>query len=229
MSILSRVSAVVKAKMNRILDDAEDPQETLDYAYALLMQTIGDSERLKEEIRDAKNRLRVRASRINVSVAGFHGEALRAIASEDEETARGALQHRQASTFMVDVLHGKIVDLNDQEHNLTFAGVQVMQKRFHAERAASPEEIIVHRTVMGKIQEEGNALSLAISQAKHVLDNIDNPRIPEDFLEEDAVCIIKELAPLLVAQRIEDELAYWKMQSPGIMTGEDESAYATCE
>ena len=224
MSVLSRILAVVKAKMNRILDDAEDPQETLEYAYEVLMQTIRDSERLKEEIGIAKNRLRVRASKINVSVVGFYGEALRAVASEEDETARVALQRRQASLFMVDALHKKIVDLNDQEQNLTFSGVQVMQKRFHAERAASPEEIIVNRSLIGKIQEEDNVLSLAISQAKHVLDNIDNPKIPEDFSEEDAVCIIRELAPLLVAQSIEDELAYLKMLSPGIMTGEDESA-----
>ena len=33
MGVLSRMSTVVKAKMNRLLDNAENPSETLDYAY----------------------------------------------------------------------------------------------------------------------------------------------------------------------------------------------------
>ncbi|MFP6636023.1 MAG: PspA/IM30 family protein, partial [Dehalococcoidia bacterium] len=33
MGMLSRMSTIVKSKMNRILDSAEDPNETLDFAY----------------------------------------------------------------------------------------------------------------------------------------------------------------------------------------------------
>ena len=40
MNVLSRISAVTKAKMNQILDDAEDPDETFDYAFESLMQTV---------------------------------------------------------------------------------------------------------------------------------------------------------------------------------------------
>ena len=42
MGILSRMSTVVKSKMNRILDNAEDPNETLDYAYEKQMETLRD-------------------------------------------------------------------------------------------------------------------------------------------------------------------------------------------
>ena len=33
MGVLSRTSTIVKSKMNKLLDRAEDPREQLDYAY----------------------------------------------------------------------------------------------------------------------------------------------------------------------------------------------------
>ena len=40
MGLISRMSTVVKAKMNRIVDDAENPHETLDYAYEKQMESL---------------------------------------------------------------------------------------------------------------------------------------------------------------------------------------------
>ena len=43
MGMLSRMSTVVKAKMNRLIDNAEDPKETLDYAYESNLRCCGTS------------------------------------------------------------------------------------------------------------------------------------------------------------------------------------------
>ena len=40
MAMLQRMSTVVKSKMNRLLDRAEDPRETLDYAYEQQMSML---------------------------------------------------------------------------------------------------------------------------------------------------------------------------------------------
>ena len=42
MGMLSRMSTVVKAKMNRLIDNAEDPKETLDYAYEKQLEMLRD-------------------------------------------------------------------------------------------------------------------------------------------------------------------------------------------
>ena len=224
MSILSRISAATKAKMNQILDDAEDPDETFDYAFEYLMQTVGNTHRLKEELSAAKNRLQHQAFNLNGSIGDLQTEALRAVANEKEEIARVALQRRQASLFIVEALHQKIIDLDHGEQNLTSAALQVMEKmesfqtskeRLQTQPIASAEEITQIRSLVDNMLQEEEHLSIAASQAKHVLDNIDQPKIPEDFSGKDAVRIIRELAPLSVAQNIEEQLAYLKTLNPG--------------
>ena len=223
MSILSRISAATRAKINEILDDAEDPYETLDYAFEHLMETIRDTHRLKEEIPATKYRLQLQAFNINGSIGALHTEALRAVANDKEEIARITLQRRQASLFIVEALHQTIIDLDHEEQNLTSAALQVMKEmesfqasteRLQTQPTASPEERTQIRSLIDNMQQEEEHLSLAVSQAKHVLDNIDQPEIPEDFSEKDAVRIIRDLAPLSVAQNIEDELAYLKTLNP---------------
>ena len=223
MNILSRISAVTKAKMNQILNDAEDPDETFDYAFESLMQTVGDTHRLKEELSAAKNRLQHQAFNISGSIGDSQTEALRAVASGKEDIARVALQLRQASLFIVEALHQKIIDLDHEEQNLTSAALQVMEKlepfqtskeRLQTEPTASAEEITQIRSLVDNMLREEEHLSLAASQAKHVLDNIDQPKLPEDFSGKDAVRIIGELAPLSVVQNIEEQLAYLKTLNP---------------
>ena len=40
MGMLSRMSTIVKSKMIRILDTAEDPRETLDYSYEKQLEML---------------------------------------------------------------------------------------------------------------------------------------------------------------------------------------------
>ena len=50
MGMVSRMSTIVKSKMNRILDKAEDPRETLDYAYEKQMEMLRNVKRGVVEI-----------------------------------------------------------------------------------------------------------------------------------------------------------------------------------
>ncbi len=170
--------------MNQILDDAEDPDETFGYAFESLMQTVGDTHRLKEELSAAKNRLQHQAFNVNGSIGDLQTEALRAVANEKEEIARVALQRRQASLFIVEALHQKIIDLDHQEQNLTSTALQVMEK------------MEAFETSKKRLQTQSFASSEGITQIRSLVDDIDQPKIPEDFSGKDAVRIIRELAPL---------------------------------
>ena len=223
MSILSRMSAVVKAKMNRILDEAEKPQETVDYAYEKLNETIRDVHRGVEEIRAAKERLRVRGSEIRRRVGTFDTAALQAISDEMEDAARVAIQRREAAMLIVEVLHQKILDLDDIEGKLTFEvdGVLEELKVFRTsmvtlpiEPVVSPAERVVMRALAGSMFGASEDLSIIMNQAMYVLGESERLGIPEDFSGEDAVRIIGELAPIVVAQSIEDQLAYLQMLNP---------------
>ena len=56
MGVLSRMSTVVKSKMNRMLDKAEDPRETLDYAYTKQLEMLRNVKRGVVEMVTTKRR-----------------------------------------------------------------------------------------------------------------------------------------------------------------------------
>ena len=45
MGMFSRMSTIVKSKMNRMLDNAEDPRETLDYSYEKQLEMLRNVKR----------------------------------------------------------------------------------------------------------------------------------------------------------------------------------------
>ena len=97
MGILSRMSTVVKSKMNRILDNAENPNETLDYAYEKQMETLRDVKRGVVEMVTAKRRLhsRVEGEGSVVKLEAAQGRQCRGRA----DLARLALQGSRAPSL----------------------------------------------------------------------------------------------------------------------------------
>ena len=57
MGMLSRMSTIVKSKMNRILDNAEDPRETLDYSYEKQLEMLRNVKRGVVEMVAAKRQI----------------------------------------------------------------------------------------------------------------------------------------------------------------------------
>ena len=75
MGMFSRMSVVVKSKMNRILDNAEDPRETLDYAYEKQMEMLRNVKRGVVEMVTTKRRLQQQASKVRENVAKLENQA----------------------------------------------------------------------------------------------------------------------------------------------------------
>ena len=61
MGMLSRMSTIVKAKMTRILDNAEDPREQLDYSYDKQMEMLRNVKRGVVEMVATKRRLELQS------------------------------------------------------------------------------------------------------------------------------------------------------------------------
>ena len=61
MGLMSRISTVVKAKINRLVDDAENPAENLDYAYEKQREMLQNVKRGIVEMVTTKRRLQLQA------------------------------------------------------------------------------------------------------------------------------------------------------------------------
>ena len=119
MGLLSRMSTVVKAKMNRIVDDAENPNETLDYAYEKQLESL---RRVRENVTKmvtAKRMLMSQAAKAKNDIAAIDARARKAMELGREDLARLALQHKQTSLLQLEGLDQPIDDMELEQEKLT--------------------------------------------------------------------------------------------------------------
>src|SRR3954471_17392719 len=89
-----RVSTVIKAKISKLLDRAEDPGETLDYSYEKQLELLQNVERGIADVVTAKKRLQLPETQPQQSVVKLDSQAREAVAAGREDLARQALERK---------------------------------------------------------------------------------------------------------------------------------------
>ena len=139
MGIMSRMSTVVKSKMNRLLDRAEDPSETLDYAYEKQREMLQNVKRGIVEMVTTKRRLQLQAEKVRASVSTVENQARQAMAAGREDLARLALQRKQTALIELEGLDQQIEQLEMEQEKLTNAERRLVAK---VEAFRSRKEIV---------------------------------------------------------------------------------------
>ena len=88
--LTGRMSTVVKAKVSKLLDRAEDPAETLDYSYQKQVEQLQNVKKGIADVVTAKKRLQMQESSLQQSVVKLDTQARQALAAGNEDLA----QHR---------------------------------------------------------------------------------------------------------------------------------------
>ena len=232
MGILSRMSMVVKSKMNRLIDNAENPNETLDYAYEKQMETLRDVKRGVVEMVTAKRRLELQASKVKDGIVKLDGQARQAMSAGREDLARLALQRKQASLMELEGLDQQIADLEMEQEKLTqaeqrlqakVAAFRTRKEVVKAQYNAAQAQVRIGSALSG-ISEEMSDVSLAIERAEHktedmraragAIDELAELGVLDDFSGASGDPLSKELSQLMAEQNVEDELAALKGELP---------------
>ena len=224
MGMFSRMSTIVKSKMNRILDNAEDPRETLDYSYEKQMEMLRNVKRGVVEMVTTKRRMQLQAEKVKANVATLEGQARQALEAGREDLARMALQRKQAALIELEGLDQQVANLELEQEKLTHmekrlqAKVEAFRTRkeiIKAQYSAAQAQVRIGSALSG-ISEEMGDVSLAVDRAEGktermraragAIDELAESGVLEDFSgREDAIG--KELAQLSAAQNVEAELA----------------------
>jgi phage shock protein A len=114
-----RFSTVVKAKINKLLDKAEDPGETLDYSYQAQLQNLQNVKKGIADVVTAKKRLQMQAEKLEQSVVKLDTQARQALGAGKEELARMALERKTVAQTELQTLDSQIAELEDQQTKLT--------------------------------------------------------------------------------------------------------------
>ena len=174
MGMLSRMSTIVKSKMNRIMDQAEDPRETLDYSYEKQLEMLRNVKKGVVEMVTAKRRLELQAKKAQDNIAKLDTQARQALGMDREDLARVALERKQATIAELEGLDQQIAGLELEQQKLTNAEQRLQAKVqafrtkkevIKAQYSAAQAQVRIGSALSG-ISEEMGDVSLAVERAE---------------------------------------------------------------
>ena len=231
MGMLSRMSTIVKSKMNRILDSAEDPNETLDFAYEKQLEMLRGVKRGVVDMVAAKRRIQQQASTVQANVERLGEQAGQALNAGREDLARLALQRKQAAMIELQGLDEQIAGMELEQEKLTAAEQRLSAKVtafrtkkeiIKAQYTAAQAQVRIGSALSGLSEEMGD-VSLAVERAETKTENLRSRAGAIDELAQLGVLddfsgsqdpLRKELEAITSAQGVEDELAALKAGLP---------------
>jgi phage shock protein A len=217
MGILERISALLKANINELLDQAEDPEK-------MLNQLIRDMEEGHREAReqvinamaDQKRLEKKYLANLNLAKEWEHRAEV-AVQSDDEDLARKALKRVQDCEELSNDLK---LALDKQEDNVTDLRVQLSALQAKIEEAKQKRGVLVarHRRLKAeqKIRESASGLKAtdeAFAAFQRMEDRIELEEMRVEAmgeLDEEAEVVEARLAQEEAELQIEERLAALK-------------------
>ena len=172
--MLSRMSTVVKSKMSRILDNAEDPREMLDYSYDKQMEMLRNVKRGVVEMVSTKRRLELQAQKVQDNIAKLDVQARRAVEMDREDLARVALERKQSAIIELQGLDQQVAGLELEQEKLTKAEQRLQSKVqafktkkeiIKAQYSAAQAQVRIGSALSGVSEEMGD-ITLAVERAE---------------------------------------------------------------
>jgi phage shock protein A len=123
-----RLSLIVKAKANKLLDKHEDPRETLDYSYEKQLELLTQVRRGVADVATSRKRLEIQMQQISGSADKLQAQASQAVSAGRDDLAREALTRKAAANAQLVDLQAQHDDLVAQEAKLTDASKKLQAK-----------------------------------------------------------------------------------------------------
>ncbi|HET9073947.1 MAG TPA: PspA/IM30 family protein [Solirubrobacteraceae bacterium] len=137
--LAGRTSTLIKTKISKLLDRAEDPSETLEYSYQKQLEQLQNVKKGIADVVTAKKRLQLQEEKIQQQVVKLDTQARQALAAGQEELARTALERKSGIQTELQSLDSQIAELQNQQDQMTAAEQKL---RSQIEQFRSKKEII---------------------------------------------------------------------------------------
>ena len=187
--LAGRMSTVVKAKVSKLLDRAEDPAETLDYSYQKQVEQLQNVKKGIADVVTAKKRLQMQESSLQQSVVKLDTQARQALAAGNEELARTALERKNVVQTELSSLDTQIQQLEQQQQQMTESEQKLRAKieQFRSKKevikaqySAAEAQVRISEAATG-VGEEMADVGLAMQRA---LDKTENMKARADAVQE---------------------------------------------
>ena len=244
------MSTVIKAKISKLLDRAEDPGETLDYGYQKQVELLQNVKKGIADVVTSKKRLQMQSTKLEQQVVKLDTQARQALSQGREDLARTALERKTLAQTELQSLDTQVKELEAQQEALTAneqkLRVKIEQFRtkkevIKAQYSAAEAQVRISEAANG-VGEEMADLGLAIQRAE---DKTETMRARASAVEElEAAGTFDDLSQLgggrttstgssrelTSGAQVDDELAKMKAElgsgggdAPALEQGEEEA------
>jgi len=245
-----RFSTMVKAKVSRHLDRAEDPAETLDYSYEKQIELLQNVKKGIADVVTSKKRLQMQSTKLEQQVVKLDTQARQALSQGREDLARTALERKTLAQTELQSLDTQVKELEGQQEQLIANEQRLRQKieQFRtkkevikAQYSAAEAQVRISEAANG-VGEEMADLGLAMQRAE---DKTETMRARASAVEEleqagafDDITTLgsgeddldRQLSELTSGVQVDDELAKMKSElgsgggeSPALEQGEEKA------
>jgi phage shock protein A len=232
-----RISTVIKAKISKLLDRAEDPGQTLDYSYQKQLELLQNVKKGIAEVVTSKKRLQMQSSRLEQQVVKLDTQARQALASGREDLARIALERKQLAQTELQSLDSQVAELEGQQQKLTdseqrlrtkIEAFRTKKEVIKAQYSAAEAQVRISSAASG-VGEEMADVGLALQRALDKTEDMKARACAVDELEKAGTFedltqlepgghddLDRQLAELTSGTQVDDELAKMKAElGPG--------------
>jgi phage shock protein A len=230
MKWLTRIQMIFNAKANAALDAAEDPRETLEYAYTRQQELLRQVKQGLIDVATSRKQLEGQAAKLQARVPQLEEQARRALAAGREDLARMALQRKQTSLTELAGLETQLAEVAAEERKLTQAEAQfamrvdafrTRRETLGARYTAAEAQVRIHESLSG-VSGEFSELGLSLDRAEEKIERMKARASAIDALIETGVlnlpgggdAVERELREVASAQAVEAELAALKASQP---------------
>jgi phage shock protein A len=238
------MSTVIKAKVSRLLDRAEDPGETLDYGYQKQVELLQNVKKGIADVVTSKKRLQMQTEKLQQQVVKLDTQARQALAQGREDLARMALERKNLAQTELQSLDQQIAQLEQQQEQLTeneqklrakIEAFRTKKEVIKAQYSAAEAQVRISEAANG-VGEQMADLGLAIQRAQ---DKTENMKARADAVGELEAAgtfedltqlgdgqddIDRQLHELTSGAQVDDELAKMKADLGGGSGGGDAPA-----
>src|ERR1700680_3595032 len=187
--LTGRMSTVVKAKVSKLLDRAEDPAETLDYSYQKQVEQLQNVKKGIADVVTAKKRLQLQEKSLQDQLVKLDTQARQAVSAGQEDLARTALERKNVAQTELQSLDTQVTELEEQQQKLTdseqklrakIEAFRTKKEVIKAQYSAAEAQVRISEAATG-VGEQMADVGLAMQRA---VDKTENMRARADAVQE---------------------------------------------
>ena len=171
MSLFQRAHDILAAKADKALDNAEKPDEMLDYSYNQMLEQITRVRRGLVDIAASRKQIELQEAQLQHSVEHLQDQAKAALAQGREDLAREALSRRSAAQSQIDGMEEQHQQLTEEQEKLEHAltGLQQKVNNFRSQKEVLKAQYTAASAVTS-VNESAAGISTSVSDSGAALE-----------------------------------------------------------